>query len=501
MNLAISAIGPLRGSGLVPAGCRRTYPWFLGLYLGIAPYYYAPNVPDETIGAVKILVFLLAVATTSVAALSSGSFRPPAGLLGPLGFAVLAVLSIPGFLQGHVAWSVEYAIDLGHAAAVCWLFFWIARSGEDLRRIVVPALAILYGILAIQVISMLAASDWNWSRLCGFTEDDPFKLYHNKDGTASVVALWLPAGALLFARRPAWSPWSIGAALFLTILVLATCFMTTARTMMLILPVLSLALMLRREIRGWATGMVIGSALVAATAIASFAVLGDQSCFYYLSFNQQAALFMDRQAPDQQAPDRQVPFAPIRPHILPSHLPEGKDSELMKRLEVFSVYRLGHFLLAHDKIRERPLAGHGFGKVKVEWEGREIHNLWLKFWVYTGVLWPAWFALMAGSVLYRGGQLMRRRMARTDALLAAAGLSVLLVALLMSWVTPAFWFGASNINTVIWAAAGIILGLHGRLIGATAAPSESRMTLPERLQATLRSVRKATAGRLPWAYR
>ncbi len=895
MNPVLSRIWPVGGNDRVTNLCRRTYPWLLSIYLGTAPYYYVPGVPDDVISALKILCFLLAAGTTSVAALSSGSSRTPGGLLGPLGFAVLAVLSLPGVLQGNLHWSADYAADLVHAAAFCWLFFWIVRSGEGLRRILVSALAILYGILAIQVVSMLAASDWHWSRLCGFSADDPFRLYNTPDGSPAVIGLWLPAGALFFARRPAWSPWLAGAGFLLTALVLAAQFMATSRIEILITAGLSAALLLRSEIRAWAAGMLLGVALVATTAMVSFAVFEDHSCFYHLDLDQQALLFGDEPQPareeplpprgkqphpsemaiagydftaiggvmvdermvngttnatvyfkadnydpsgasgvltgqiipaapgatisqavldlgeggqgsytvvldtrptgevtvrarssdpgrvaltnatltfsrdnwnvpqtvgvncpqdidifhdviaishtasssdaaygfslsiaevavkvyDDEAPSPdyepvdiqvtpgdgtlkvdwkanprpglsdgdiryglrwsqtpyvwanppdqcsataedgimvppgtteytieglrngvaagvyvrsftvsggveidgsssswvrlkgvnttpaaslarlptlsppqqraasgeaglsalrvtdtflepsfnsgvtayrgcEVPFrvtsthvtatvkdtgratvkvglrgelksavsgrasAPVQlsegPNVIdievtaedgvtrrtytvtvereaspadiavnpvsppsPSRLPEGPDSEVMERWMVATSDRLRHYLIAFDSIAERPLLGHGFGAAEARvTEDLEVHNLWLKFAAYTGVLWPAWFALMVSFLFYRGGQLLRLGLARSDALLASACAAILAGALLLSMTSPGFFIGPANINTVIWMAAGIILGLHSRLSPASAAGSQGRTPLGRR---------------------
>ena len=495
-------IWPWRWYGHVPDFCRRTYPWFLGIYLGIAPYYHVPGVPDDIIPyshvlgvpadpivAFKLLCFLLAAGTTSVAALSSGSFRTPGGLLGPLGFAVLAILSIPGVLQGQPYWSLTYALALVQAAAFCWLFFWIVRSGEDLRRILVPALAILYGILAIQVVSMLAASDWHWSRLCGFSADDPFGLYYNNNGTAFVIGLWLPAGALLFARRPFWSPWTVGTAFLLTVLVLAALFMTTTRTEILIVAGLAAALLLRREIRAWAAGMVLGSAIVATVAIVSFAVLKDLSCYYHLNVYQQAALLeeslgisaLPRQLSESSGDLKRRPEEYVRQYRETMRMADDRKrweaaaSQVMvddgKHWEVATSHRLYHYAVAFDSISERPLLGHGFGAARVNIGDYEIHNLWLKFAAYTGVLWPAWFALMVLFLLYQGGQLLRRDLGRTGALPVSACAAILAGALLLSLTEPGF-FMAAHLNAVIWVSAGAILGLHSRLSAASAGPAE-----------------------------
>ena len=478
---------PLRWNGLVPDLCRRTYPWFLSIYLGTAPYYYVagvpeefawaantPGVPDGIISGIKILLFLLAVGTTSVAALASGTFRTPGGLLGPLGFIVLALLSIPGVWQGNIYWSANYAVDLAHAAALCWLFFWIVRSGEDLRRILIPTLAILYGLLAIQVVSTLAASDWRWSRLCGFGGGDPFGLLvgtsktNTASNVASVAGLWLPAGALLVARLRAWSPWFVGAAFLLTILVLAAQFITTTRMMIAVIAGLSAALLLPREIRPWAAGMVLGFALVAATAVVSFAVLDDRSCFHHLDLDQQAQLFaqlfMDDTSP---SPEEPPPEEPPPPAALPSSETEGVDLGTVQQWEEATSHRLHHYLRAFEDIRESPLLGHGFGVAEAKIGDLEIHNLWLKFAAYTGVLWPAWFALMVGCLLYRCGQLLRRNLGGFDALLVPACAAILAGALLWSMIAESVFIGPTHINAVIWVSAGVVLGLHGRLSAAS----------------------------------
>ena len=75
-------------------------------------------------------------------------------------------------------------------------------------------------------------------------------------------------------------------------------------------------------------------------------------------------------------------------------------------LDQITSYRFSGYVEAVEALKERPLQGHGLDQVLV-WvplqnRETEIHNLWLKLAVYTGVLHPAFLLLMVGSLADHG---------------------------------------------------------------------------------------------------
>ena len=121
--------------------------------------------------------------------------------------------------------------------------------------------------------------------------------------------------------------------------------------------------------------------------------------------------------------------------------------------------RIGGAFQAAAFIAERPLAGHGIGAVRAEFRGGrpEIHNLWLKWAAYCGVLAPL---LFLGLVIVLLAQ--ARRLARVvdghRSVAVASGL-VIVAGLVLSMLEPGTPFGEFQNNALWWAAAGLIVGM------------------------------------------
>ena len=151
------------------------------------------------------------------------------------------------------------------------------------------------------------------------------------------------------------------------------------------------------------------------------------------------------------------------PGPTPTPTPVYVPSVSVNRLftERFSGYSAGV-----DRILERPLRGHGLRQVWVEGSldrTVEIHNLWIKLAVYSGVLPPLVFlgivmALLLASWRAIGGE----RAGGANRRLAIAMGIILVLGGIATLFEPNALLGAFHYTALWWAAAGVALGLYLR---------------------------------------
>ena len=89
----------------------------------------------------------------------------------------------------------------------------------------------------------------------------------------------------------------------------------------------------------------------------------------------------------------------------------------------------------------------------------EIHNLWLKLAVYTGVLHPAFLLLMVGSLGITTLRNVRRCGARLLLDESVGYMLVVLSGIAVSMVEPASLVGAFQNTAVWWGVAGAVVAI------------------------------------------
>ena len=151
------------------------------------------------------------------------------------------------------------------------------------------------------------------------------------------------------------------------------------------------------------------------------------------------------------------------PGPTPTPTPVYVPSVSVNRLftERFSGYSAGV-----DRILERPLRGHGLRQVWVEGSldrTVEIHNLWIKLAVYSGVLPPLLFLGIVMALLLASWRAIRRERAggATRRLAMAMGI-ILALGVIATLFEPNALLGAFHYTALWWAAAGVALGLYLR---------------------------------------
>ena len=141
-------------------------------------------------------------------------------------------------------------------------------------------------------------------------------------------------------------------------------------------------------------------------------------------------------------------------------------------LDTFSTFRIKGYLLALNKIRERPFFGHGIEKVyykihpgKPYERNVAIHNMWLKWGVEHGILVPLFFLLMITSLFVGSKKSLFKKYKQyghREQMHATSGLMLIIVSILISsMLEPSFIFGQYTGNfswsALWWVAVGTLL--------------------------------------------
>ena len=405
--------------------------WLLSLYLGLAPVYVLPGIEYEHLRLAKGLLLAAALALTLLPPLLAGRLRLPGGLLGPLGFLGLLLLSVPGMAQARelsLVWM--FLLDIGLGAAFLWCFFWLGRQGEDVYLILLRGLVIVAAFAAAAVVVVLFRIP-DWGSPCG---EFWRPLYNSGFATARTVwsislALFLPLAVLLRQRTQ-----ERGALLALALSVaagagiLVSQFISGGRGGILSSLIVLAGLLLAGASRWLAVGLAGVLALIGVALI-------DDTCRSHL----------------QRDPAVQSP--------------EFSGPRIVEQLDTFSTDRVTGYITGLEKTAVRPLLGHGLGQVRIKGRWKpfiEIHNLWLKWAVYCGVLAPLLFAAMAAWVLWMAWRLLAGEGA-AESRAAMAALTLIVVAgLAASMIEPDALIGAFQFTAIWWAAAGILAGLYSR---------------------------------------
>ena len=394
--------------------------WLLSLYLGIAPVYWLPGVNPELLRAIKVGLFVLAVGSVFLHGLAVRGVVPR-GLLGPMGFLVLLLFSTPGLIQAvDVSSMVELVMDIGFGAVFLWCFFntgW--RDDVDPSRVLARSLLILSVFAALTVANALTGlPDWESPYGHGLTEAG---FGNKRTGWSNALGLYLPAILLLLGEGGGPLYRSLIrqiCCLAILVCIAASQFLAGGRAGIL----LSLLTILGAVwLRPSFAILTISTLLLAAVA-----VLPED---WYIQ------LRLDRLAGGIQS---------------------------LHDLDHFSAQRIGGYVMALELLKERLLAGYGIGKVLYETNNAqitEIHNLWLKWMVYCGILAPLLFLAMVVRMLRIALRNLRHATRRGDVSNAAVPSLVLFMGILLSLAEPNVLVGTFQTSAVWWAAAGTVMSL------------------------------------------
>lgn len=404
--------------------------WLLGVYLALAPVHQLPGVDGELLRFGKGVLLAGGLAIVLLPPLLERGLRLPGGWLGPVAFLGLFALSTPALVQAREsAMVVTFLKDIALTALFFWCFYRLAREGEDVRVIFIRAIGIMAALAAVALAETLLL----WAAYGAPPLDQGRVGIHGfgvKPTSWSIsLAFFVPLALLPVTTSRGWR--RLALAVVVAALLVASQFVSGGRTGLLgsLIAIVTVGLILSGS--RWAA-----LSLLAGLLIAGGVVLSRDTFSRHLS--------VDRLLAD------------------PSYAAEEDYWGGVTGLEAFSTGRIQGYETALDMIARRPFHGHGLERVLIVTpvgEHIEIHNLWLKWATYGGVLAPLLFAVMAVAIVRDGVGALR---ARGDRRLPAAMLLIVALGLLATLFEPEALLGAFQYTAPWWAAAGVLVGLRAR---------------------------------------
>ena len=408
--------------------------WLLSLYLGTAPVYWLPGLSASAVALGKISLFLLAIGMVYFRVIAAGKIHLPKGLWGPVGIWTLIMLSTPGLYQAKdVSSMIAFIVDIVSGAMFLWCFFNLTLQGAGLLLIFRRSMIIITFFAALTVVNKLTGlPDWHApADLAGFYQP----LIRTGFGVGSTgwsngLALYLPLALFLFMKG------SGRGSLFRRVigLVMVGClfgsqFASGGRAGLLA-SLLTIVAFIYFSLPRWLKVSAILGILLA-TTVSSMSVT---------TMNELPETW--------------------NKHLRLNRLPD--KIEFISDLDHFSAGRITGYLTAIKRFWERPFLGHGNKQILMEYKNRqiEIHNLWLKWAVESGIFAPLFFSFMIIVLLFEARRLVAvsaRSTADRDA--ALAFVLIILSGMVISQFEPNALIGSFQNSAIWWAAVGSLLSL------------------------------------------
>ena len=389
--------------------------------------YWLPWVDPMLVRAAKGIVLVSSFAVWFMGRRPSG-VRLPRGLFGPAGFTAVALLAIPGMYQAQdFSLAIDLLVDVALSAMFVWLLFSMEMTGQDTMAVFVRGMTLISVFAALPVASALTGVPKFQSPfdLAPFTATG---FGAGRTGWANALSLYVPiALAVLLSDRSRRRT----AIVSLVIIVMAQ-VVSGGRTGLLLslfsaagFVVLCGSTKLRAVVL---TIVLIGTLLVVmSTAARGFAAVTATS-----------QLRLDNLG--------------------------GRTTFAL--LDALTSYRLRGYVTALELIPERPFVGHGLGSVRIYVPSLvnevEIHNVWLKFAVYCGVLFPLFLLCMVARIFIVSMRAVRTIADRRGRVVATAYLFVVLTGFGITMVEPAALVGAFQNSALWWGVAGSVLAMQMR---------------------------------------
>ena len=400
------------------------------LYLALAPVFWLPSVAPGNLNLFKLFLIGAAVIIVLVIATSRGKFRLPPGLLGPIGFLVLMLVSAGGFIQAES--SLELILrtkDYALAFITISTFFTIALLGFNAHKIFVASAVLISSFCLLAVYSKY----FGLPAFSGPAEYDADVLW--KSGFGAVR-----------------TGWSNGVALYVPILA-SLLFLDSRFKFALFIKAVSLI-----GITSVLASQVISSGragLLASLMGLTFLFLGRGGKRYLVLFGVSAIVLVILKL------DYFVEQLRFVLH------PDVQSSGSV--LNDISTGRFYGAIAAIEKGTQSPLFGHGFGNFT--FGTTEIHNLWLKFFVEAGVFLPLVLALIVAKILkitWRKKKLIKSfsvnsSLSTYEIATIRSYEAIIYMGILISMLEPRALLGAYQVSALWWCVAGFIVGYKARL--------------------------------------
>ena len=407
----------------------------LGTYLGLSPVYWWPNVPVAIFAGGKFcLVFLVVIFIWSIA-MTKRDIPFPGGVLGIAGLFLLLVLSVSGIAQSEESEAFLRIKDYLLSFIMMWTCYYYQRMNRDISKVFYFAGLIIAIHCAIVICSKVMGFP-RWSGPKGFYAPE----------------LWISGFTGL---RTGWSD---GGALFVP--VLAGYFLGTGKIGFL-----------KRVIALLGVISIIGSQIVVAGKAGILAsITGIMLLLLVSGKKKYLVVYLVVLA---------IVAIGVRGYMYKAvHIENYKSQRnSFGKLDKFSAGRVSGDIMALKSALEQPLQGYGFREVLGSHV--EIHNLWLRMWIESGLLLPLGFAYIVFRI-YRTSSALSRKTAGRDTIscnsmevdpLCYYGRVVIFSGILISMFEPRFLLGSFQQCAIWWAVAGAC-------ISATTSSYEQRLGSP-----------------------
>jgi hypothetical protein len=406
---------------------------FLAIYLGLSPVYCWPGVPTKALALAKFLIIASTVGLIVLDASQRAALRLPAGFAGPLGFLLLFTATIPGLLQGDAYDSLSFFKDIFLAFTMMWATYFYVISGKNIWNVIYIG-AVIVGIHCALIVSSSAFNIPNW-----IAPPD-----------MRILTGELSVGGFTALR----TGWSQGVALFIPIL-----FVSVLRSPPLSLFTRIITVCLFVAIIG--SQLIVGGRaglLASAMQVMIICILKKRISFGVVFVGIVAlATYLNPYALDQ--------------HLRFDRLPQENKGDI-EALDSFSAGRVHGAIYSLNLAMKSPVLGHGFGTIKSTGGAGEIHNVWLRLWVESGVALPIALAALIFALLrqsryciksgsfntesYKAADIRQESLARD---MAITSITVLLGGVLISFFSPRTILGAFQNSAIWWVCAGTLCGL------------------------------------------
>ncbi len=396
--------------------------------------YWLPGISVAQLAAVKLLLVGSAVLTVFIVVADARHVRLPKGLLGPAGVILMLFVGAPGLFQAATAGhAFGRVLDTVLGFTFMWALYNYVRRGGDAKRVFIGA-ALIISALSILTILNLTAGFPTWRapfgagrlplHITGFGA--------GRTGWSNGIALNLPT-AVLFLSRARMRRFPVGRILtFILILV---------------------SIVGSQIVCGGRAGLVASLLVIAAFALtgssrsmAAVAIVTTVLVAFFLSDFLFEQLRINRLATAVVSVDT---------------------------IDKFSAGRVRGYIVALDLIGQSPFIGHGIGQVSLQQYGLgypDIHNIWLKMAVESGIALPVFVFLIICAVLAKAlalaKQLRGKDLERDDRLFMLALILIVFVGVVLSFFEPNVLIGTFQNSAIWWAAAGTILGYRANIAKA-----------------------------------
>ena len=404
----------------------------LGLYLGLAPVYWLPGLTVSALAGFKVALSAFAVSVALAVALKRRSLNLPQRVFGPVGLLLFFCLAMPGLFQSSESAFWTSLKDLILGFAMLWTAWLIQKNSRGFEVAVLIAGWVIVVLAGVVFISLFV--------------DLPLRAPEPWQGELYITGF----GGLR-------TKWSAALALYLPVCWLAITKGTTFRsyrTRFLLITAFALTLQV-------ASGGRAGIAAVMVEATLLFPLFWKRAKWKYVFFATAVVwIFLGTGAADRLRIDRLSGV--------------GKPYE---KIDSFSSGRISGYQIAIDQIQDRPLVGRGFGQGEQAHEAEfgyrlQVHNLWLRLMVASGILLPSFFAVFTFLLIKNWVHLDRDAMRdpttgkpnvdfRSLAISRSCG-AVLIGGFVLSLFAPNVLIGSFQNEAVWWVVAGALLAESSR---------------------------------------